>query len=94
MEDVPFKEPVEVKIGRGHKVKTVFGAVDVLLNHWPDGGGSKHLAARRACHDVLVGLKKAHVARQAFRAAAQEADILDEADPVLTQRLKDSLRLK
>jgi Protein of unknown function (DUF982) len=41
-------------------------------------GGRKHLAARKACMDVLQGAKQARAARQAFQAAAKEANILVE----------------
>lgn len=59
-------------------VSSAAQAADVLLNHWPRKGGSRHLAARKACVDVLGGLKASMTARKAFTEAAREAHILVE----------------
>lgn len=50
----------------------------LLDDKWPTEPNRKHLAARKACHDVLVGLKKAAVARKAFQDAAIDAEIFVE----------------
>lgn len=80
MQDQRFDEPVQILTGKNksvtRQVTSTADAANYLLYHWPIGGGRKHLAARKACLDVLEGLKAAHVARKAFAAAADEADIL------------------
>jgi hypothetical protein len=57
-------------------VRTTAEAAKYLLYQWPIEQSAKHLAARKACADVLQGLKAAHVARKAFTETADEADIL------------------
>lgn len=78
--DQRFDQPVRVALGPSgsitYTVDRVEQAADILLNRWPVDAGRKHLAARRACLDVLQGLKDAKAARMAFAAAAREADIL------------------
>lgn len=78
--DQRFDQPVRVALGPSgnvtYTVDRVAQAADILLNRWPTEAGKKHLAARRACLAVLEGLKDAQVARKAFVAAAEEADIL------------------
>ncbi len=83
-----FDKPVRV-VGnaRGNVFRNISSAVEAaefLLHEWPgDPGARKHLAARKACIAVLEGIKEARVARQAFEAAADEADILrDPVEPV------------
>lgn len=80
MQDREFDEPVKIITGRHasvvRRVNTAAEVAHHLLYQWPVKGGRKHLAARQACHDVLEGLKAAHVARKAFAEAADEADIL------------------
>lgn len=80
IQDQHFDEAVEVLYGPdGHTIMHVNStrqAAEMLLYQWPTQGGKKHLAARRACLDVLAGVKKAIVARRAFAEAAKEADIL------------------
>ncbi len=80
MEDQRFDEPVSILTGKARnvtrKVRSTAEAANYLLYDWPMEGGRKHLAARKACLDVLEGVKAAHVARKAFAAAADEADIL------------------
>ena len=76
-----FDIPVRVALGGPGKIRVVTAtreASECLLLHWPFDGGRKHLAARKACMDVLMGLKHVRAARQAFQAAAKEADILVE----------------
>nr|WP_292765078.1 DUF982 domain-containing protein [Mesorhizobium sp.] len=38
---------------------------------WPKGTGKKHRSARKACLDVLSGLRKPIVARQALTEVAR-----------------------
>ena len=76
-----FEKPVRVALGGPGKIRVVTStreAAECLLLRWPSESGRKHLAARKACMDVLQGLKKAGVAQRAFRDAAAEADILVE----------------
>lgn len=78
-QDKRFDRPVKVLLGGPGKTRIVSStreAAECLLYRWPDKRGPRHHAARLACMDVLQGLKKAHAARRAFRAAADEADIL------------------
>jgi hypothetical protein len=80
MDEKAFDRPVQIITGQHgsviRRIDTTMQAVDYLLHRWPRPGGAKHLAARKACMAVLEGLKKSHVARKAFEAAADEADIL------------------
>jgi hypothetical protein len=74
-----FDKPVRVALGGPSKVRFVSStreASECLLLRWPYEGDRKHLEARKACMDVLLGLKHVRAARQAFQAAAKEADIL------------------
>ena len=76
-----FDRPVRVALGGPGKIRIVSStreAAECLLLRWPSESGRKHLAARKACMDVLQGLKEARAARRAFQAAAKEADILVE----------------
>jgi hypothetical protein len=76
-----FDRPVRVALGGPGKIRIVSStreAAECLLLRWPFEGGRKHLAARKACMDVLQGVKQVRAARQAFQAAAKEADILVE----------------
>lgn len=80
MEDKQFDEPVRILTGRAksvtRQVRSAAEAANYLLYDWPTDGGRKHLAARKACLQVLEGLRASHVARKAFAAAAEEAEIL------------------
>jgi hypothetical protein len=79
MQDREFDRPVQILHGRpgaSRVVRSTAEAAEYLLYKWPAKGGGKHRAARKACLEVLEGLKEAHAARKAFEAAADEADIL------------------
>jgi hypothetical protein len=80
VEDKSFDEPVRILTGRAksvaRQVRSTAEAANYLLHDWPVEGGRKHLAARKACLQVLEGLKASHVARKAFAVAAEEAEIL------------------
>jgi hypothetical protein len=69
--------PIHLRVGGAsiQNVSNALQAAELLLNRWPIDG-RKALAARRACLQVLEGVRKAEVARNAFEAAAAEADIL------------------
>lgn len=76
-----FDKPVPVSLGISgdvHNVSNARQAADILLHNWPDAGTKKHRDARQACLEVLQGLKKPEVAREAFAEAAREAGILFE----------------
>jgi hypothetical protein len=76
-----FEKPVRVALGGPGKIRVVTStreAAECLLLRWPYESGRNHLAARKACRDVLQGLKEARTARKAFEQAAAEADILVE----------------
>ena len=83
MENKRFDKPVYIefgKIGQRRYVSSVREAAEVLLDDkWPAEAGKRHLAARKACLDVLMGLKEAKAARDAFEDAAWVADILLDA---------------
>lgn len=79
--DKPFDGivPVAIRSGLTLNVTSTRQAADVLLNKWPASADTrKHLAARRACLEVLQGLAETRKAKRAFAAAAKEAGILRE----------------
>jgi hypothetical protein len=81
MSDGWFAKPISVSVGFAGAVRNVSSArqaIDLLNNHWPDAGTEKHRHAHHACLEVLNGLKKPEVAREAFVEAAREARILVE----------------
>ncbi|PSJ63575.1 DUF982 domain-containing protein [Pseudaminobacter soli (ex Li et al. 2025)] len=74
-----FDKPVPISLGITGDVYNVSNArqaAEILLNRWPTAGSIKHRDARYACLQVLQGLKKPEVAREAFVEAAREAGIL------------------
>lgn len=76
MRDVEFDEPVDVLAGKDvRRVSTAGQAAVWLLERWPTEPGRKHRAARQALIDLLEGAASASYARQAFEAAADEAEI-------------------
>jgi hypothetical protein len=88
LEDRPFNEFVTVKAPRGQRqnISSARQAAEWLLFRWPkEIDTAKARAARKACLDALEGQREAAAARQAFRAAAEEAGILigDERRPTL-----------
>lgn len=82
MEDKRFDQSVRVmaegRIGLSIRVDTVAEAAKHLLERddWPASAAKNHLRARKACLDVLAGIKEAREARTAFEAAAKDAGIL------------------
>ncbi len=80
MDDKHFHPSVEVIAGPDGQtvmhVNSARQAAEMLLYAWPVKGGRKARTARQACLDVLQGQRAAAAARQAFRDAAEEAEIL------------------
>lgn len=79
-----FDQPVAISvgvIGTVHKVSNAREAAEILINHWPHEGTTKHLRARRVCLEVLHGQQQAKAAQDAFVEAAREAAILAELTP-------------
>jgi hypothetical protein len=86
LEDRPFDEYVTIKAGRGQRqnISSARQAAEWLLYKWPtEEDTDKAWRARKACSEALQGKVEAAAARQAFRAAAEEAGILsgDERRP-------------
>jgi len=78
MEDKPFDTPVIVSLhsDTDRDVKSVKEALDVLMDEWPlEKGGPAHAEAMRACRRSLDGQYPVEKARDAFSAAAWEADL-------------------
>jgi len=79
MGDKSFDVPVTVETaqtGRFLTVTRVGQAADFLLYKWPEEKkGPRHRAALRAMMDVMQDRQAVAVAREAFVAAAKEADI-------------------
>ncbi len=76
-----FDVPVKVAAQQPNAVQSVANArdaADFLLHRWPREWGRQHYAARSACLAVLKGTREPTLAREAFAAAAREADILKE----------------
>lgn len=63
---------------------SAYDAAKFVLEQWPDATGRKHLMAREILLKCLEGNCSAAVARVAFIAAAREADIYMEAEPLRT----------
>jgi hypothetical protein len=78
MNDKPFKMPVIVDLGSGadRDVKSVKEALDILSMEWPgDKRGILHAEAVQSCRLSLDGRLPVKKAREAFSAAAWDADI-------------------
>jgi hypothetical protein len=70
--------PVRIKIGTGFS-KQIQGpeeALFYLANRWPNTGGFEHEAAQLSCIRMLKRRGRCDDARNAFVAAALEADVL------------------
>ncbi|MEO3386027.1 DUF982 domain-containing protein [Mesorhizobium sp. CAU 1741] len=85
MENDWFDQPVRVFLDpRGNvaiNVTSATQAAELLLTEWPTKPGAKHLAARKACLEVLEGIAEARRARLAFADAAEEAGVLAAPRP-------------
>lgn len=82
MKDVPFDHAVRVmaegRSGLSVPVNTAMDAAKHLLERddWPKSAAASHLKARKACLEVLQGLRDAREAREAFQVAAKDAGFL------------------
>lgn len=61
--------------GRYRNITSVEEAGEFMLYDWPRERGPLHLKARLACLDVMIKARDVKEARDAFIAAAKEADI-------------------
>lgn len=76
MEDVPFDKPVQIMAGGELPyVRSAGEAAWYLLKKWPAQEGPHHRKARQALVDLLEGKGSVTTAREAFEAAADEAEI-------------------
>jgi len=78
MKDKPFDIPVIVNLDseEDRDVTSVKEALDVLIDEWPAGkGGPIHAEAIQACRGSLDGQYPVEKARNAFSAAAWDADL-------------------
>ena len=76
-----FSKPIAVSVGISGSIQNVLNArqaAELLARHWPDAGTEKHRNAHHTCLEVLNGRKAPELAREAFVAAAREANILVE----------------
>jgi hypothetical protein len=93
VDDQHFEKPVQVRLGSGGRVQVVHTAKEaaecLVKYRWPRATGVKHRRARKACLDVLSGLKNAVAAQKAFEAAAIESDILVSGQMLRSTTLED-----
>ncbi|PAQ09085.1 DUF982 domain-containing protein [Mesorhizobium temperatum] len=78
MNDVPFSEPITLKLQSvgERKVASSWEAIE-CMQQWPDRArGRNWRAAYRACRDALDGWRTAREARTAFVKAARTAGLL------------------
>ncbi|MFC3321308.1 DUF982 domain-containing protein [Mesorhizobium cantuariense] len=84
METKRFHKPVIIqprRIDRDRVVITVTDAAELLLREWPEPKSEKCVRAMKICLDVIQGRKSPSLARDAFIAAAKDAQIfLGEGD--------------
>lgn len=82
MEDKRFDQTVRIgmhgKPNVSIPIRTALEAAEQLLQRddWPTSAAKNHMRARKACLDVLEGLRDAREARLAFEAAAKDAGFL------------------
>ena len=69
---ITFEAP---RLGQHRTIASTQEAARVLINDWPIQKGRQLKAARKACLAVLEGKKPPSEARNAFIAAAVEADV-------------------
>lgn len=62
-------------LGLYRTVTSTAEAASVLMDDWPTDEGDAFLAAKAACLAVLAGDADPDSAREAFLAAAEEADV-------------------
>jgi hypothetical protein len=78
MQDKPFDTPVIVDLNSGtdREVKSAREALAVLKDEWPaEKRGIAYAEAVRSCRETLGGQYPAEKARDAFSAAAWDADV-------------------
>ncbi len=93
MESGWFDRPVSVRTAADEAPRDVTNtrqAAEMLLHRWPGPWEGRHHAARVACLAVLKGLEAPIHARRAFAAAAREADILTENEPMKDIRMAET----
>ena len=76
-----FSKPVQVSVGLTGGIRSVENpdeAIELLANHWRNGGSQKHQAALLDCRRAKSGAISVDVARQSFVEAAREARMLVE----------------
>jgi hypothetical protein len=66
---------LELGLGRYRNVTSTEDALACLHDRWQVSDGSAFMRAQRACMDALKGRVEARKARDAFIAAAEEADM-------------------
>ncbi|TKT46168.1 DUF982 domain-containing protein [Rhizobium sp. LC145] len=73
-----WSKPIEAELGKIGAYKVISDteeAARVLLYEWPTKRGTAYSTAKQACLAVLEGKQDPDRAREAFLAAATEADI-------------------
>lgn len=73
-----WSEPIEVELGAIGSYKVISNteqAARALLYEWPAGHGAAYSNAKRVCLAVLEGEQEPDQAREAFLAAAAEANV-------------------
>ncbi|WP_438750268.1 DUF982 domain-containing protein [Pararhizobium sp. O133] len=80
--DVMWSEPVEIRLGYGQpeKISGPLQALNCLAQRWPDTGGEEYLKAKTLCMAALGERIPCAGVRDAFVAAAAEADMLVPAN--------------
>lgn len=74
-----WSKGVELNIDRFNVCRTIYTTADAayyLLHKWPAEEGAEYRRARQVCLAALDGRRPANDAREAFLAAAKEADLL------------------
>jgi hypothetical protein len=93
MESGWFDRPVSIRTDTEDGPRDVTNtrqAAEILLHRWPARWDRQHHEARVACLAVLKGLEAPAHARRAFAAAAREADILTENEPMKDIRMAET----
>lgn len=73
-----WSEPIEVELGAIGSYKVISDveqAAHALLYEWPVDQGAAYTQAKQACLAVLEGEQEPDMAKEAFLAAAVEADV-------------------
>ena len=73
-----WSKPVELRLPGTRRVRAITGtlfASECLLTAWPAPAGGAHADALRQCVEALNGRSQVQTARDAFIAAAREAEL-------------------